>query len=73
MKIYHTSPNMLVLVQPGNEFPDNTDWKDKEGNKTMFPVQFKAGIADVAGNLGKYMLDKGLARRSPIILPGDTV
>lgn len=56
-------------VQPGNEFKENSDWKDSDGSAIMFSIPFQYGMAEVADNLGQYLLDKGLAQRSPLILP----
>lgn len=57
-----------VYVQPGNEHP-NSDFVDADGKATLFDVAFKEGVAEVPDNLGNYMIDKGLAQRSPILLP----
>jgi len=74
MKIYLpeklNSPSHTVYVQPGCEFPVS-DWMDDEGKPRMFSVAFRFGCAEVPDNLGGYMLDKQLAKRSPILLPTD--
>lgn len=74
MKVYLTGERERVgyhylHVQPGNAFPDNTDWKDTEGTAIMFSIPFHNGVAEVADNLGQYLLDNELVKRSPLILP----
>jgi hypothetical protein len=71
MRVYRTGSreaNIRLHVQPGNEFK-NSDFVDAQGNAIQFTVQFQAGEAKVPSNLGKYLIDKGLAQRSPLILP----
>ena len=69
MRVFHESPNMLVIVQPGTEHPETTEFVDAEGTPILFSVQFKNGVARVIDPLGRFMLNKGLAKRSAIILP----
>lgn len=73
MKIYrkHVGEKHRVFVQPGNDFPDNTDFVDGEGKPKMFTVEFVNGVAEVADNLGRYMVDNKLARSHQFMLPGD--
>ena len=59
-----------IFVQPGKEFPDNTDWNGAGGKAILFPIVFKRGVAEVPDNLGRYMIDKELAAASPIIVAG---
>jgi hypothetical protein len=71
MRVYHEShlPLHTLIVCPGAEFKNVSDWKDAAGKPATFTVEFKYGVADVTDQLGKYLLDKGLAKRSQIILP----
>lgn len=72
MRIYKHAErelNTTVHVQPGKEFPDISDWKDEQGIPLLIPVQFTNGVAEVPSNLGRYMLDKGLAFRNRIVIP----
>jgi hypothetical protein len=57
----------LVICQPGREFP-TSDFLADDGHALTFQVQFVDGEArDVASNLGEYLIDKGIAQRTPII------
>ena len=57
-----------LFVQPGRQFPI-ADWVDEMGAPRLFRVEFRAGCAEVPDNLGAYMIDQGLAQRSPLLLP----
>lgn len=57
-----------VFVQPGSRFPVS-EWLDEDGKPRMFAVEFRAGCAEVADNLGEYMIHQEIAQRSPLILP----
>ncbi|KWF90390.1 hypothetical protein WL95_27570 [Burkholderia cepacia] len=61
-------PRHAVLVQPGKEFP-TSEWLDEDGRPRMFRIEFVAGCAEVADNLGAYMIDHEIAQRSPLLLP----
>jgi hypothetical protein len=61
-------PRHTVFVQPGREFPVS-EWLDEDGSPRMYAIEFRAGCAEVADNLGAYMIDHELAQRSPLILP----
>jgi hypothetical protein len=81
MKVYYRNGqrNMRMYVQPGKEHPETSDFMTDSGARDtaglpimeakLFAVEFKLGEAEVDAPLGKYMLAKGLAQRSPIILP----
>lgn len=79
MKIYSNSMygRGTVFVSPGRDHPETSEWirssSDGEGRPVQEPVQFtvtfKAGMAEVPENLGKYMIAHKLAVRSPLILP----
>lgn len=64
MHIYRAEKEILVLVQPGKDYPENSDFVNGEGEATMFNVTFKKGRADVSGSVGSYMLEKKLAYKS---------
>lgn len=57
-----------MFVRPGIEFP-NSDFVDKDGSAIQFTVVFVNGVAEVADNLGQYMIDKELAQRWSFVLP----
>lgn len=57
----------LIICQPGKECP-TSDFLDANGHPLTFQIQFTDGEArNVPSNVGEYLLDKGLAQRSPII------
>lgn len=71
MKVFQPdAPNgkRITFVQPGVKYPVS-DWMDDAGKPRMFAVEFRQGVADVSDHLGQYLIDHGLAHRSPIILP----
>jgi hypothetical protein len=72
MRVYRPQdrnvPRHAVIVQPGRDFP-TSEWMDEDGKPRMFRVVFQAGCAEVADNLGQYMIDQEIAQRSPLILP----
>lgn len=73
MRVYATGfrafnvPVTHVYVTPGaSREADPADWWMGE-QPVMFDVEFKFGVAEVADELGKYMLDKKIAGKSKII------
>ncbi len=84
MKVYfpHANPpkKTNVFVQPASDKEAGEHRRisdfftiNEKGEKvpTMFTVRFVDGVADVPSPLGKYMIDRGIARRSRIVLPQD--
>ena len=72
MKVFKTgekerSGRHLMFVEPGRE-SDVADWKDQEGAPMQFTVEFINGEAKVADNLGRYLVEHGLAQKTPLIL-----
>ncbi len=69
MRVYHPGKTgkQTTFVQPGVHHPI-ADWMDEERKPKMFSVTFVDGCAEVPDNLGQYMLDRELAKASPIIL-----
>ncbi len=67
-----TPAKHIVHIQPGNDYPEVSEWKSKEGNSIMYSIEFKDGVADVDSKLASYMLEKGYASKSRLILPGAT-
>lgn len=61
MKVYRSQKRILVNIQPGNEFPETSDFNDIEGNAILFPVQFEDYKAEVSQAVGRYMIDKKFA------------
>lgn len=66
------SPRHLVHVAPAAE-PEGQDgpaeWWDEDRAPVTLTVEFRYGRADVPTTLGKFMLAKGYAARTPLILP----
>ncbi|MDE2101960.1 MAG: hypothetical protein KGL39_32235 [Patescibacteria group bacterium] len=71
MKVYAHSdrPRTTLFVSPGKDHPENSAWVDKNHQPIMLTVIFNHGVADVEANFGRYLVAKGLASKSPIILP----
>jgi len=69
-----------IYVQPGKERSDNSAWfaRDSKGKVArnangekeaiLFPVKFRNGSAEVDSALGQYIIDKGLASATPIVI-----
>lgn len=75
MKVYLPGGSMAstrVYVQPGKEFP-NADFLDPQGNPRLLTVEFKRGVARVESNLGDYLVDKGHAQRTRLILANTAI
>lgn len=64
MKVYRTQKSIFIHIQPGNEVPMNSEWKDTEGNAIMFSIIFVNHAAEVTNSIGRYMIDRGLAFKS---------
>lgn len=74
MKVYyHGARNHTLYVQPGNTDPNNTDWFHENGKPKLIPVKFKNGEAVVPDSLGRFLVDKGLARSSMIFIPSGKI
>ena len=73
MKVYYagTSKNHKIMVQPGIDHPEISDWFYPDGKSKMLTVQFIDGVAEVEDNLGQYLIDKKLAQKSFLILPAE--
>ncbi len=71
MRVFHEVRHKrhTLIVCPGNEFPNVSDWKGADGKPLTIKVDFIAGEARVPSNLGQYLLDKGLVQESPLIVP----
>lgn len=57
-----------IYSQPGREFP-TSDFLEADGRPKMFATVFVEGVADVPAELGRYLVDQGVASRSPLIVP----
>ena len=78
MRIYHPSEAMrraarhTMHVAPAAE-PEGADgpveWRDEDGLPVTIPVTFEFGRAEVPSPLGKFMVAKGYANRTALIMP----
>lgn len=70
MKVYQpgTRGRRTVLAQPGKEFPVS-HFLDANGVPQMFSITFIEGEAEVEDRLAEYLIDKGMAAKSPILIP----
>lgn len=62
-----TRGKRVTLAQPGAEYPVS-HFLDADGKPIMFSVTFTEGRAEVSNEVGQYLIDKGVAKSSPIIL-----
>lgn len=69
MKVYHHGGRLkhTTFAQPGGEFPVS-DFMNEDGSPKLFTIEFLGGVAEVPDNLGRYLIDKGIASASPIVL-----
>jgi hypothetical protein len=78
MKVYATGekpsrqPVFLMSVAPAatvrnREVPAH--WVDDNNNPVQFNIEFKYGAAEVEDDIGQYLVDSELARRTRLILP----
>lgn len=70
MKVYYhgRSANHRMYVVPAHDYPHVGAWREQDGRNKQFEVHFIDGVADVEDNLGEYMIEKGIASASRIIL-----
>lgn len=74
MKIYKdVKDGHALFVQPGTEIKTVSEWLDELGNAILMRVVFNNGCAVVQDNLAAYLIDKGFANRSPLVLPEGVV
>lgn len=53
----------------GQEMP--SDWVDDENKPVNFTIKFQFGEAEVPSEIGKYLVEYGMAKKTPLILPRD--
>jgi hypothetical protein len=61
-----------LLVCPGAELPGAecpADWIDADGKRKTFTVDFRFGRAEVPSNIGQYLVAKGYASKTRLIIP----
>lgn len=62
----------LQHVAPGADpegYDGPAEWWDAERNPVTFPVAYAFGVAEVPDELGKFMIAKGYAKRTALVLP----
>ena len=76
MQVYYHGRSMQhrIFVQPGIDHPETSAWMepvDPDGKRRakMFDIFFENGVATVDENLGRYLIDKGLASKTKFIVP----
>lgn len=70
MKVYKdVGDGHALFVQPGTEIKTVSEWLDELGNAILMRIVFNHGYAVVQDNLAAYLIDKGFANRSPLVLP----
>ena len=47
------------------------DWVDDENNPRQFTIEFTRGKAEVDDKIGKYLIDRGLAKKTKLIIPDE--
>lgn len=57
-----------LITQPGKKYPVS-HFLDEVGEPKTFVVVFTNGQAEVDDPLGQYLIDRGEAAASPILLP----
>lgn len=64
-------PLHVIMVAPARDDPTSNvaEWQDTDGNPLTLRVLFKEGMADVPDPLGRYLIDKGLAKKHPTTAP----
>lgn len=68
MKVFHESGgNHLVMVTPGAQNGDVSDWMDEHGTPIRFDIRFVNGVAEVGWKMGEYLIENCLANRTPLI------
>lgn len=73
MKVYLKSgrPNdHLVFLTPGTD-SDSVEFRNPDGSLKQYTIRFEKGCADVPSNIGQFLIDKGVARKMPIVLRPD--
>ena len=48
-----------------------TEWVDDKNEPLTFQVEFVRGKAEVDENIGRYLIDQGLAKKTKLILPDE--
>src|SRR5579863_5782344 len=74
MKVYNHGLNAkhVLYVQPAVDYPEApAEWKEADGRPKLFSIEFVRGVAEVDKNLGDYLIEKGLAKKTKIHMPSE--
>lgn len=72
MNVYNpTGRNHTIYVKPAFHEKEVSEWKHENGSPKMFTIKFKNGCATVDDNLGRFLIDRGLAKETMIIMPNE--
>lgn len=67
MKVYlENAVHQTLMVTPGAQHTDVSDWKDAKGNAIRYDIKFVNGVASVDDKMGKYLIDMALANRTAL-------
>lgn len=68
-KVYYQgrSRNHRLHVQPGIDYPGKAEWHEIDGRAKYYEVHFVDYMADVDDHLAHYLINKGLASKSPLV------
>lgn len=56
------------LVTPGSQF-ESSEFMGEDGKPRIFRIEFINGETEVSDHMGRFLIDQGIAARSPLILP----
>jgi len=80
MKVYYPGekaqrqPSFVMSVAPAATVQNQEvprDWVDDLNNPVQFNVEFVYGVAEVPDELGRYLIENDLVRKTQLVLPGD--
>jgi hypothetical protein len=67
MKVYlENAVDHTLMVTPGSQNRDVSDWQDANGNPKRFDIRFEKGAASVDEKMARYLVEAGLANRTPL-------
>lgn len=78
MKVYalgqkaRISPSFLMVIAPAGDVQNQevpSHWVDENNKPVQFNINFEFGAAEVDDTIGRYLIEKGLAKRTSLILP----
>ena len=68
MKVfYQRREDHTVVACPAGDTPSAehpAEWLNGDGSPKVFPVRFVEGQAEVLDSLGRYLIDRGVARKT---------